>query len=348
MRCAPPPDVADRSDSAGTSIPVIIDTDIGADPDDAIALAFALASPEIAVVGVTVATGDVGVRARMAARLLGMCGRADIPVFRGRSAPLDPNGKPAWVGTEGQGLLNLPYDGPEATIHETPAEEWIVERTRAERLHLIGIGPLTNIGAALRRDPELAHRLGGLTIMGGVYDRAALSPAWQRAIQNSDEAIWPDYNTASDAEGALICAHSGCPVTWITSEVTMRAPLRRGHLERLSLESPLGRALRGMAGVWRNRWFAGTLPPGDLGADVPEDSVCFLHDPLTVAAVLPGTAQWLTLTGAALDYRAEGGRFRLASDPSGIQANVSTRVVGTEFAEFGIDRIAALIASKPA
>ena len=55
---------------------------------------------------------------RMAARLLGMAGRPDIPVFRGRSAPLDLLGKPAWLGTEGQGLLDLPYDGPEATIQE--------------------------------------------------------------------------------------------------------------------------------------------------------------------------------------------------------------------------------------
>lgn len=182
---------AESKDRRAAPVPVIIDTDIGADPDDAIALAFALASPEIDVVGVTVGTGDVEVRARMAARLLGMCGRADIPVFRGRSVPLDPVGKPAWLGTEGQGLLDLPYDGPEATIHETVADEWIVERTRDERLHLIGIGPLTNVGAALLRDPDLANRVSGLTIMGGVFDVDALSPALQRAIQKSEEGIWP-------------------------------------------------------------------------------------------------------------------------------------------------------------
>jgi inosine-uridine nucleoside N-ribohydrolase len=325
-------------------IPVIIDTDIGADPDDAIALAFALASPEIDVIGVTVATGDVEVRARMAARLLGMAGCADIPVFRGRSAPLDPLGQPAWLGTEGQGLLDLPYDGPEAAIQDIPAEEWIGERTRAEAVHLIGIGPLTNIGAALRRDPTLANRLTGLTIMGGVYDRESLSLAWRRAIQASDEAIWPDYNTTSDAEAALSCATSGCPVTWITSEMTMRVPLRRSHLDRLSVGHPLGRALRGMAGVWRDRWFRGTLPPGDLGVDVPEDTACFLHDPLTVAAVLPQKTTWLTLTEQTLGYRADRGRFRLGPDQTGVPAHVSTGVDGAGFAGFCVDRIVALIA----
>jgi inosine-uridine nucleoside N-ribohydrolase len=336
--------VADPSGSVDPPVPVIIDTDIGADPDDAIALAFALASPEIDVLGVTVGTGDVGVRARMAARVLGMCGRADVPVFRGRSAPLDPLGKPAWLGTEGQRLLDLPYGGPEATILETPAEEWIVERSRVERLHLIGIGPLTNIGAAFRTDPDLANRITGMTIMGGVYDRESLSPAWQRSIHASGEAVWPDYNTTSDAEAALICATAGCQVTWVTSETTMRVPLRRGHLDRLSLERPLGQALRGMAGVWRDRWFLGTLPPGDLGADVPEDTVCFLHDPLTVAAVLPQASRWLMLADATLGYQAEGGQFRLGPDQTGMHATVSTGVDEPGFADFCLERIAALIA----
>ena len=65
-------------------IPVVIDTDIGADPDDALALVLALASPEVDVRGVTIVSGDVDLRARIAARLLGMAGRPDIPVFRGQ------------------------------------------------------------------------------------------------------------------------------------------------------------------------------------------------------------------------------------------------------------------------
>src|SRR5215216_7551154 len=95
------------------SVPIVIDTDVGADPDDALALILALASPEVDVRGVTIVSGDVGWRARIATRLLGMAGRSDIPVFLGRGEP-----RPM-LGTEGEGLLDLPYHGTEAEVETT-------------------------------------------------------------------------------------------------------------------------------------------------------------------------------------------------------------------------------------
>ena len=65
-------------------IPIVLDTDIGTDIDDTLALLLALASPELRILGVTTVDGDVDLRARIASRLLGYAGRADIPVFRGR------------------------------------------------------------------------------------------------------------------------------------------------------------------------------------------------------------------------------------------------------------------------
>ena len=137
-------------------IPIVVDTDIGADPDDALALVLALASPEVDVRGVTIVSGDVDLRARMAARLLGMAGRPDIPIFRGRGESLDPTREPAMTGTEGQGLLDLPYQGPEATIDATSASDWLVEESRRRPFHLVTIGPLTNVAFALGQDPGLA------------------------------------------------------------------------------------------------------------------------------------------------------------------------------------------------
>ena len=78
-----------------TPIPIVIDTDIGADPDDALALILVLASPEVDVRGVTIVSGDVTWRARIATRLLGMAGRSDIPVFVGHGNPHQ------MLGTEG-------------------------------------------------------------------------------------------------------------------------------------------------------------------------------------------------------------------------------------------------------
>src|SRR5215470_18889022 len=65
---------------------IIIDTDIGDDVDDAFALALAVKSPELKVLGVTTTFGDTETRARIVDRLLGEVGRTDIPVMAGRAA----------------------------------------------------------------------------------------------------------------------------------------------------------------------------------------------------------------------------------------------------------------------
>src|SRR3984885_14652941 len=62
---------------------VIIDSDIGDDIDDAFALALALHSPELQILGVTTTFGDTELRAKLARRLLDAAGRPDIPVFAG-------------------------------------------------------------------------------------------------------------------------------------------------------------------------------------------------------------------------------------------------------------------------
>lgn len=69
-------------------IKVLIDTDIGDDIDDALALALALNSPELDIVGITTVYGKTDARARLAAKILEMYGRDDIPVAIGSSKPL--------------------------------------------------------------------------------------------------------------------------------------------------------------------------------------------------------------------------------------------------------------------
>src|SRR5277367_5958920 len=62
---------------------IIIDTDIGDDVDDAFAVALALRSPELEILGVTTTFGDTETRARLVDRMLGEAGRRDIPVAVG-------------------------------------------------------------------------------------------------------------------------------------------------------------------------------------------------------------------------------------------------------------------------
>ena len=95
-------------------IPIVIDTDVGADPDDALALILALASPEVDVRGVTIVSGDVSWRARIATRLLGMAGRSDVPVFLGRGEPQQMS------GAEGEGCSTVRTTVPRRQFRPPP------------------------------------------------------------------------------------------------------------------------------------------------------------------------------------------------------------------------------------
>jgi purine nucleosidase len=317
-------------------IPIVIDTDVGADPDDAIALALALASPEVEVRGVTTVDGDVDLRARMAARLLGMAGRPDVPVVRGASVR-----GTQMMGLEGRGLLDHPWGGPEARILAASAPEWLVDTARRERFHLVALGPLTNVAAACRLDPGFARRLLGLTVMGGVYDESALPTAWQRAIREQGPSAWPDYNTLVDPPAALVAARSGADATWVTSEVTHRIPLSRRARERFEQAGPLGRALGRMVDSWYEGWFRENMVERDNVAALPGDTVSLLHDPLTLGSLLPARDEWLTLRTVRLRYAIDAGFFRLydAGGDGEATARVSVAAAAERFAEFCIERI---------
>jgi len=320
-------------------IPIVIDTDVGADPDDALALTLALASPEVDVRGVTIVSGDVTWRAQIATRLLGMAGRSDVPVFLGRGEPHQ------MLGAEGEGLLDRPYHGPEATVQATPAVDWLLAESRRSSFHLVAIGPLTNVAAAIEEDRAFAGRLLGLTLMGGLLDERAMPLAWQRAIQERGASAWPDYNTMCDPVAVLTVARCGIPITWVTLDATMRAPLRTAVRGLLPPDHPLGAALGRMIDAWHAAWFPTALPPPDDPSPVPADAVAILHDPLAVAALFPG--EWLRLRPTRLAFSIEDGAFRLREQPDGAPGRLATEVDGAGFEAFLIARIERLIARSP-
>ncbi len=134
------------------AVAVILDTDIGMDVDDVWALALLLRCPEIDLKLVVSATGDTTYRAALAARLLEIAGRDDVPV--GIGIPLDdsPRTHAAWLGD--YSLDRYPgsvYGDGVGAICETIAQS-------TEPVTVIGIGPLPNLAAALARDPQLTTR----------------------------------------------------------------------------------------------------------------------------------------------------------------------------------------------
>src|SRR5262249_2982362 len=121
---------------------IILDTDIGDDIDDAFALALALRSPEVEVIGTTTAWGDTTVRARLAKRLAEEAGFSSTPVMAGIATKSKTNfTQSEWA-----------REGPETPVHPD-AIEFLLRRARETpgEITLVAIGPLTNIGTAIDR-----------------------------------------------------------------------------------------------------------------------------------------------------------------------------------------------------
>jgi len=127
--------------------PIVLDTDVGTDVDDAFAIALAAKSPELNLKAVTTVYGDVHLRARMARKLLRLLGAADVPVAAGIDQPLTPGKQVYWGGWEGEGFLT---DEDESWPPESRGGvELILEvlDTSPDPVTLVAIGPLTNIAA---------------------------------------------------------------------------------------------------------------------------------------------------------------------------------------------------------
>ncbi len=138
---------------------LVLDTDIGTDVDDCLALALVLTSPEIHLKGVTCVYGDVLLRSRMARKLLNLRGCTSTPVFAGADQPILGLQPVHWEGHEGAGLLDA--DDQVLTSEPEHAVDYLVRTVmnNSGQIHLAAIGPLTNIALALKREPRWRTRL---------------------------------------------------------------------------------------------------------------------------------------------------------------------------------------------
>ena len=251
---------------------ILLDTDIGSDVDDALALGVALASPELRLVGVTCVARIARRRAAAAARLLGIAGRGDVPVFVGEDEALLRKERFAWREIEDQGLP----PGPDAPILGEPAPEAIVRLAReVPGLELVAIGPLTNLARALALDPKLPKRVAGLTLMGGHVRQVRIGKLL------CEPGI--DYNLCSDPEASMAVLGAGFATRLVTADVTLETWLTRADLARLAAAGALPRALAALVRIW-TPWQEKIFT--DLGGSLDPENVAFLHDPLTVQALV--------------------------------------------------------------
>jgi len=142
---------------------VIIDTDIGDDIDDAFAVALALRSPELQILGITTTFGDTETRAKLLDRFLAEAGRPEIPVAAGAPTPPKSN------FTQRRYAVNNRYAKPS----HPDAVTFLLEQIRhnPSEVTLIAIGPLMNVGAAIDKDADTFRKLKRVIIMGGSIKR---------------------------------------------------------------------------------------------------------------------------------------------------------------------------------
>ena len=187
----------------------LIDTDTAS--DDAVALVMALQHPEVAVEAITVVAGNVPLEyaVQNALYTVERCGR-HVPVYAGVSKPLLRPLETAQFchGEDGMGDIGLPLRGRRPAAGH--ACDVLIETIRRHpgEITLVTLGPLTNIAAALIRDPELAPLTKRCVVMGGIgYGYGNIVPA-------------AEYNIWVDPEAARIVFHSGIPLTLVGWDVS--------------------------------------------------------------------------------------------------------------------------------
>lgn len=190
---------AQGSRAASTPEKIIIDTDIGDDIDDAFAVALALRSPELQILGITTTFGDTETRAKLLDRMLGEAGRQDIPVAVG-------------IHTDAKiGLTQRPYaeGGHFARTNHPAAVDFILEQIRHNpgEITLVCIGPLVNEGALIDRDLQTFRKLKRVVIMGGSIDRGYEADPY--SPPNPPE---PEWNIKNDIASARKLFNSGVPI----------------------------------------------------------------------------------------------------------------------------------------
>jgi inosine-uridine nucleoside N-ribohydrolase len=233
---------------------IIIDTDIGDDIDDAFALALALRSPELQILGVTTAFGDTQTRAKLVDRFLGEVGRQDIPVAVG--IPTAPK----------TSFTQRPYaeGGHFAHPAHPDAITFILDQIRRYpgEITLVAIGPLVNVGALIDKDPQTFGKLKRVVLMGGSVERGYgdvdLAPPTPPQ---------PEWNIVNDISSAQKLFESGIALYVMPLDSTQLKldEVKRAYLFRQG--TPITDALT----VLYHQW----------GHETPT-----LYDPMTLAYIL--------------------------------------------------------------
>jgi len=150
-------------------IPVLLDTDIGSDIDDAVALAYLLRQPRCELLGVTTVTGKPQVRAQLVDAVCRAFDRREVPIFSGAAEPI-LNPQPQTDVPQESVLPGYEHRDVNA-FAPNAAVDFLREtiRSRPGEITLLSVGPLTNVGLLYALDPEIPRLLKRHVMMAGLY-----------------------------------------------------------------------------------------------------------------------------------------------------------------------------------
>ncbi|HEY7025106.1 MAG TPA: nucleoside hydrolase [Candidatus Limnocylindrales bacterium] len=208
---------------------LIIDCDTGI--DDALALLYAVASPNVELIAVTCTAGNIEAKqvAINSRALLELVHRTDVEVALGREVPLV---RPLMIAPETHGPRGVGYaelSEPKTPVSKRHSADLIIEQAHKApgEITMVTLAPLTNLAVALIREPELPRLLRGLVMMAGSY----------RSYGNT--APTSEWNVAVDPEAMQVvlagweaCEGVSRPVA-LGLDVTERAKMTPVHLARL-------------------------------------------------------------------------------------------------------------------
>lgn len=233
-------------------------------------LLLALACPAaFDILGITTVAGNVplDLTQRNARIMCELAGRTDVPVFAGCDKPMQHELITAENVHGKTGIDGVAVYQPDMPLQAQHAVDFIIETLLGaddDSITLVPTGPLTNIGQALSRQPDILPKIREIVMMGG---------AMREAGNTTPSA---EFNILEDPDAAHIVMHCGRPLTIVPLDVTHQVLVSRQRIEQIrALDTPVGTAIVGMMEFF-NR-FDSKKYDSD-GAP--------LHDPCTIAYLL--------------------------------------------------------------
>lgn len=238
---------------------ILLDTDIGTDIDDAVALAYLLANPNCDLMGITTVTGESRKRAMLASSLCKIAGK-EIPIYPGIEKPIIRE----QLQTKAQQAKALSKWNHDTEFPEGEAIEFMrrIIRQNPGEIILLTIGPLTNIGLLFSIDPEIPSLLKGMYTMAGKYDLNA--PAYSNIEWNAEG----DYHASYIVYYSNVKNHHSVGID-ITSKVTMRSSEFAEICNHDLLKPVLD-----FSQVWFEEWDSITFHDPLVATTIFNDSIC--------------------------------------------------------------------------